>query len=90
MTRHERVAVAPAFGCRIQGTADGVGNQRRGPDAVNVGQAVHGGSLCQTRGTATPVRIRRGRTVYTETLALVAAACPARAVRGRCESKGLP
>jgi hypothetical protein len=38
MTCHERVAVAPAFGRTVQGAADGVRDQRRGPDAVNVGE----------------------------------------------------
>ncbi len=36
MTRHDRVAVAPAFGRTVQGAADRVGDQRRRPDAVDV------------------------------------------------------
>ena len=38
MTRHERVAVAPAFGRTVEGAADGIRDQRRGADAVNVGE----------------------------------------------------
>src|SRR6202043_2122631 len=38
MARDECVAVAPAFGRTVQGAADRVRKQRRGPDAVNVGE----------------------------------------------------
>src|SRR5688572_11809166 len=38
MTRHEGVAVAPAFGRAIEGAADGIRDQRRGADAVNIGE----------------------------------------------------
>ena len=38
MTCHERVAVAPAFGRAVQGAADGIRDQRRGADAVDVGE----------------------------------------------------
>src|SRR6185295_4141782 len=38
MARDECVAVAPAFGRTVQGAADRVREQRRGPDAVHVGE----------------------------------------------------
>jgi hypothetical protein len=38
MARHERVAVGPAFGRAVEGAADGICDQRRSADAVNVGE----------------------------------------------------